>query len=95
MPFLVYDGPVILNVAVEGSGPLIICVHGWPESFLRLAASGRPFFGSQVHGRGQRRPRQEMFAARDCRAMRSRVEFRCPLTAVFFGGLETAGLVIA
>jgi pimeloyl-ACP methyl ester carboxylesterase len=32
MPFtLVSNGPVTLNIAVEGSGPLIICVHGWPE----------------------------------------------------------------
>ena len=22
---------ISINVAVEGSGPLIVCVHGWPE----------------------------------------------------------------
>lgn len=27
----VVNGPVSLNVAVAGSGPLIVCVHGWPE----------------------------------------------------------------
>lgn len=27
----VRNGDVALNVAVEGSGPLILCVHGWPE----------------------------------------------------------------
>jgi pimeloyl-ACP methyl ester carboxylesterase len=27
----VENGPVALNVAVQGSGPLILCVHGWPE----------------------------------------------------------------
>lgn len=27
----VSNGEVELNVAVEGEGPLILCVHGWPE----------------------------------------------------------------
>ncbi len=27
----VRNGEVRLNVAVEGEGPLILCVHGWPE----------------------------------------------------------------
>lgn len=27
----VLHGPIRLNVAVQGSGPLILCVHGWPE----------------------------------------------------------------
>ncbi|HWF00082.1 MAG TPA: alpha/beta hydrolase [Caulobacteraceae bacterium] len=27
----VRNGDVELNVAVEGAGPLILCVHGWPE----------------------------------------------------------------
>jgi pimeloyl-ACP methyl ester carboxylesterase len=27
----VENGPVRLNVAVAGHGPLILCVHGWPE----------------------------------------------------------------
>lgn len=27
----VENGPIALNVAVKGSGPLILCVHGWPE----------------------------------------------------------------
>ncbi|HSG89313.1 MAG TPA: alpha/beta hydrolase [Pseudomonadales bacterium] len=27
----VENGPVTLNVAVQGEGPLILCVHGWPE----------------------------------------------------------------
>ena len=32
MPFThVANGPITLNIAVEGNGPLIICVHGWPE----------------------------------------------------------------
>lgn len=25
------NGPIRLRVVVEGSGPLIVCVHGWPE----------------------------------------------------------------
>ncbi|NNM76759.1 alpha/beta hydrolase [Sphingomonas sp. ID1715] len=28
---IVRNGDVTLNVAVEGEGPLILCVHGWPE----------------------------------------------------------------
>ena len=32
MDFVTIDnGPVSLNVAVAGEGPLILCVHGWPE----------------------------------------------------------------
>jgi pimeloyl-ACP methyl ester carboxylesterase len=27
----VNNGPIELNVAVKGEGPLILCVHGWPE----------------------------------------------------------------
>ncbi len=27
----VRNGEISLNVAVEGEGPLILCVHGWPE----------------------------------------------------------------
>jgi pimeloyl-ACP methyl ester carboxylesterase len=27
----VENGPIALNVAVKGTGPLILCVHGWPE----------------------------------------------------------------
>jgi pimeloyl-ACP methyl ester carboxylesterase len=27
----VENGPITLNVAVAGQGPLILCVHGWPE----------------------------------------------------------------
>lgn len=27
----VHNGDVSLNVATKGSGPLILCVHGWPE----------------------------------------------------------------
>jgi epoxide hydrolase A/B len=27
----VENGPITLNVAVAGKGPLILCVHGWPE----------------------------------------------------------------
>lgn len=27
----VHHGPIELNVVVEGCGPLIVCVHGWPE----------------------------------------------------------------
>ncbi len=27
----VRNGAVTLNVSVQGSGPLILCVHGWPE----------------------------------------------------------------
>lgn len=27
----VSNGPIKLNVAVKGDGPLILCVHGWPE----------------------------------------------------------------
>ena len=32
MPFVqVQNGDIRLNVSVQGSGPLILCVHGWPE----------------------------------------------------------------
>lgn len=32
MDFITVDqGPIRLNVAVAGHGPLIVCVHGWPE----------------------------------------------------------------
>ena len=32
MDFVTVDnGPIKLNVAVKGNGPLIVCVHGWPE----------------------------------------------------------------
>lgn len=27
----VANGDIMLNVAVQGEGPLILCVHGWPE----------------------------------------------------------------
>jgi pimeloyl-ACP methyl ester carboxylesterase len=27
----VHNGDIALNVAVKGEGPLILCVHGWPE----------------------------------------------------------------
>ncbi|MGJ4943187.1 alpha/beta fold hydrolase [Bradyrhizobium sp. HKCCYLS1011] len=27
----VHNGDIALNVAIEGKGPLILCVHGWPE----------------------------------------------------------------
>jgi pimeloyl-ACP methyl ester carboxylesterase len=27
----VRNGDVVLNVAIKGKGPLILCVHGWPE----------------------------------------------------------------
>lgn len=27
----VENGPIAVNVAVSGEGPLILCVHGWPE----------------------------------------------------------------
>ena len=25
------NGPISINVAEEGEGPVILCVHGWPE----------------------------------------------------------------
>ena len=32
MPYIqVQNGDIRLNVSVQGSGPLILCVHGWPE----------------------------------------------------------------
>jgi pimeloyl-ACP methyl ester carboxylesterase len=32
MDFVTVDnGPIRLNVAVAGEGPLVLCVHGWPE----------------------------------------------------------------
>ena len=27
----VHNGPIAINVVVAGAGPLIVCVHGWPE----------------------------------------------------------------
>ncbi|GIT39551.1 MAG: hypothetical protein Ct9H300mP8_07470 [Gammaproteobacteria bacterium] len=25
------NGDIVLRVAIEGSGPVLLCVHGWPE----------------------------------------------------------------
>ena len=31
---MVPNGEIDLRVAVVGSGPLILCIHGWPELWL-------------------------------------------------------------
>jgi len=37
----VQNGAVELNVAVSGSGPLIVCVHGFPELLVFLRTRSR------------------------------------------------------
>jgi pimeloyl-ACP methyl ester carboxylesterase len=60
MEFVQVDnGPVALNVAVAGKGPLILCVHGWPELWYswrhqieRFAARGYTVAALEVRGYG-------------------------------------------
>lgn len=53
------DGDIDLNVAVVGSGPLIVCVHGWPElwyswrhQMAHFAARGFTVAALDVRGYG-------------------------------------------
>jgi pimeloyl-ACP methyl ester carboxylesterase len=55
----VEQGPVRLNVAVAGHGPLILCVHGWPELWYswrhqigHFAARGYTVAALDVRGYG-------------------------------------------
>jgi pimeloyl-ACP methyl ester carboxylesterase len=55
----VENGPVRLNVAVAGHGPLILCVHGWPElayswrhQLAHFAARGYRVAALDVRGYG-------------------------------------------
>jgi len=55
----VRNGNIELNVAVDGSGPLILCVHGWPElwyswrhQIAHFAAAGYTVAAMDVRGYG-------------------------------------------
>lgn len=55
----VRNGDIALNVAVAGSGPLILCVHGWPElwyswrhQLTHFAARGYTVAAMDVRGYG-------------------------------------------
>ncbi len=55
----VRNGPVSLNVAVAGEGPLILCVHGWPELWYswrrqieHFSAQGHTVAAMDVRGYG-------------------------------------------
>jgi pimeloyl-ACP methyl ester carboxylesterase len=55
----VRHGEIALNVAVEGAGPLILCVHGWPELWYSwrhqieyFAARGYTVAAMDVRGYG-------------------------------------------
>lgn len=55
----VQNGPISLNVAVKGEGPLIVCVHGWPELWYswrhqieHFAAKGYKVAALDVRGYG-------------------------------------------
>jgi pimeloyl-ACP methyl ester carboxylesterase len=55
----VRNGDIALNVAIEGSGPLILCVHGWPELWYswrhqisHFAARGYTVAALDVRGYG-------------------------------------------
>jgi len=56
----VRNGPLSLNVAVKGEGPLIVCVHGWPELWYswrhqieHFAAKGYRVAALDVRGYGK------------------------------------------
>lgn len=55
----VHRGDIALNVAVQGEGPLILCVHGWPElwyswrhQMAHFAARGYRVAAMDVRGYG-------------------------------------------
>ena len=55
----VENGPITLRVAVKGEGPLILCVHGWPELWFswrhqleHFAARGFKVAAMDVRGYG-------------------------------------------
>src|SRR5690349_22636322 len=56
----VHNGPIELNVAISGSGPLIVCVHGFPElwyswrhQIAHFAAQGFRVAAINVRGYGR------------------------------------------
>jgi pimeloyl-ACP methyl ester carboxylesterase len=56
----VHNGPVALSVEVRGEGPLIVCVHGWPElgyswrhQVNHFAARGYKVAAMDVRGYGK------------------------------------------
>ena len=56
----VRNGPIELNVAVSGAGPLIVCVHGFPElwyswrhQIAHFAAQGFRVAALDVRGYGR------------------------------------------
>lgn len=80
MDFLtVENGPVILNVAVAGAGPLILCLHGFPElwhawrpQIAHFAARGYTVAAMDLRGYGGSSKPPEI-AAYTLRAMASDV----------------------
>ena len=55
----IHNGPIALNVAVEGEGKLIVCVHGFPELWYswrdqveRFSARGYKVAALDVRGYG-------------------------------------------
>ncbi len=55
----VQNGPITLRVAVKGEGPLVLCVHGWPELWYswrhqieHFAARGYKVAAMDVRGYG-------------------------------------------
>ncbi len=63
----VENGPFRLNVAVAGKGPLILCVHGWPELAYSWRHQLAHFAAARLPGCGARRTRLrwQQQAARD------------------------------
>lgn len=65
----VQNGPISLNVAIAGQGPLIVCVHGWPELWYswrhqlsHFAAQGYQVAALDVRGYGQSSKPRELAA---------------------------------
>ena len=66
----VQNGPITLRVAVKGEGPLILCVHGWPELWYswrhqleHFAARGYKVAAMDVRGYGGSSKPPEIAAA--------------------------------
>ena len=56
----VRNGDTSINVAIEGEGPLILCVHGWPEFWFSwrsqmkcFSARGYKIAAMDVRGYGE------------------------------------------
>ena len=73
----VRNGAITLNVAVQGEGPLIVCVHGWPElwyswrhQIAHFAARGYKVAALDVRGYGasSKPPEIEAYSLRNLAA---------------------------